>query len=103
LDQKSSQITSEARRQIEGLLTAEQLTTLKDIIFSSSAIASLMDARFREELQLNDQQKAALDRFGRETSEVGRRVPREIFTKGFALLTPEQQQKLREEVDRRGL
>jgi hypothetical protein len=102
LEQESLQIINQAREQIEALLTPEQLAALKDIVFRSWAIGSLNDAHFREELQLNDEQKTALNRFGREASELGGRLERERMTKELGVLTPEQQEKLHEELDRRG-
>ncbi len=90
------------RPQIEALLTAEQLTALRDIVYRSEAAGWLSVRQTQDELGLSQEQKASLGRLRKEWGEDHERLFQEMTEKLLAVFTPAQQEKLREEVDRRG-
>jgi hypothetical protein len=56
----------------------------------------------QEEIGLSQQQKAALKRIGQDGRERIARFNQEMSEKELGILTPQQQEKLRAEVERRG-
>jgi len=96
--EKSMRIAQDVRPQIEALLTPQQLTALKDIVLGPWAVGQLLTAQGQEEIGLSEQQKAALKRVGQDAREKHARFGQDMLD----ILTPQQQEKLRAEVDRRG-
>jgi Spy/CpxP family protein refolding chaperone len=99
--EKAARRLAEARRQVEALLTPQQLAALKELIFRSRACLMLADTGVQAELALDDRQKAALGRIylnpgGHDKSY------REAAGKSLDVLTPEQQEKYREYGHRQG-
>ena len=99
--QKCKQAAIEVRRQIELLLTAKQLTALKDIVFRTSLLAALTDSKVQEKLELNDGQNRDLVRIRQDAGDRMYQSDKARKEKILDALTPQQRQKLREALDRR--
>ncbi len=85
---KSLQIAKDVRPQIETLLTAEQLTALRDIVYRSEGAAWLSEPRTQDELGLSQEQKASLGRLRKEWDEDRERLFQEMSEKWLAVFTP---------------
>jgi len=97
--QKSAQT---ARQRIEGLLTPQQLAALKEIVFRRAAVAALTTPRVQGKIGLGQREKDALGRIWQAARESSERISREASQQCLGLLTPGQEKKLREEIDRLG-
>jgi autotransporter-associated beta strand protein len=100
--EKGPRMLQDTRRRIEALLTPQQLTALKEMIFRGTAFGMLAGPGVQEKIGLGDQQKANIQRIYQDEADKRVRLYREVQEKSFALLTPPQQKKLRAEMDRRG-
>ena len=92
----------EARRRIEALLTPQQLADLKEADFRRDASIYLGDPEVQKKIGLDDKQKAGVLQARWDASSEIARFTRENHRKVFAVLTPQQQEKLREAVERGG-
>ena len=91
----------ELRTQFEALLTPEQLTAYKELAFQNIAHSAVDDPLMLNQIGASDQQRAALQRLEMESTESNQRFIRAMGEKMLNVLTPAQQEKLREEIDRR--
>jgi predicted phage gp36 major capsid-like protein len=94
---------SDACKEIEGVLTPPQLTALAEIKIAEQGGYVLQRPTTLELLGPSDEQKAAWKRLAAESQENGRKAFLERTDKALAILTPLQQQKLREKMEREGL
>ena len=85
---------------IEALLTRPQWAAVKDIMFRETAAEVLADGFVQEKIGLSRRQQAAVKDVFRAAAERTALAEREACEKVLAILTPQQQQKLRKEVDR---
>jgi hypothetical protein len=94
----------ELRREIEDLLSPQQLAALKDSIVDAYLFMDLHpdSPDLAGKMGLSDQQIAALRRKWLDSIDEAERVLRDMQEKLFAVLTPEQEQALRREIDRSG-
>ncbi len=99
---ESAKLAKEIRQKIEALLTPEQLAALKDNQFRSQAFGWLIIPQVQDKIGLSDRQKADIYHISKDLLEKSDRFDQELFAKELGLLTPGQQEKLREELDRRG-
>ena len=95
-------LTKEVARQIESLLSRRQLAALKDIVFRETAADVLDDFSVQEKIGLTERQKAALKEISRAAIQRIRRGGAENYEKLLAILTPQQQEKLRAQLSREG-
>ena len=96
--EKATRRLAEARRQVETLLTPQQLAALKEIIFRSRASMMLADPKVQAKIALDDRQKAALGRIYQEWGDKSGRLYLEAQRKSLDVLTQPQQEKLRERI-----
>ena len=83
--------------QIEALLTPRQLTELKEITFRDVAPFFIQyEPLVQDKIGLSELQKAALQKISRDEKERAFNRDCETYEKLLALLTPQQQEKLRE-------
>ncbi len=89
-------------RQIESVLTPEQLQTLKDMSFPEQAVGLLYDATMRREIDFTAAQETGFRRLAKERLARIQEVTMERAEKLWSLLTPPQQAALPEVVKRQG-
>ncbi len=94
IETKRARLSSEVRQQIEQLLTPQQLTTLKEIVFRTTLPAALADPKVQEKMELSREQKESLARIRQESDDARFRAGQQASEKASALLTPEQREKL---------
>ena len=95
-------LPKEVAGQIETLLSRQQLAALKGIIFRETAADVLDDFSVQEKIGLSQRQKAALKEISRAAIQRIRRGGVENYKKMLAILTPEQQEKLRKQLSTDG-
>jgi hypothetical protein len=93
-----------ARRRTEAVLTSQQLAELKETVLRRRAFGTLTDPNVQAKIALNDRQKAAVQRVHEDDANHRDRlfVFEPAARKSFDLLTPQQQERLRAEVERQG-
>jgi hypothetical protein len=87
---------SELRKQFEAVLTPDQLAAYKDMAVRNIATTALRDSRVQDRVGASDEQKAALQRILDESLVNYRQSNREMGQKMLKVLTPPQQEKLRQ-------
>ena len=93
---------SEFRRQVEGLLTPQQVTALNDIRLHDKLRGLSQDRELVKKLGITEEQKVRLRRIAGEYGRIALATSREAKEKSLAVPTAAQRQKLRDELDRRG-
>jgi len=94
--QKKRQKTMEAfTKQVEGVLTKEQLAAVKEIEFQRRAGYMLRNPRVLEAIGANEKQQARLEKNRKRLSDKMRELQRKAADKALDVLTPEQMEKLR--------
>ena len=93
---------SEFCRQVEGLLTPQQATALKETRLRGWLDVLAQDPELMKKLAITEGQKVRLRRVSAAGGEGSTAAERDAKQKSLALLTAAQRQKLREELDRRG-
>ena len=91
---KFRQEANAVRKQIEQLLTAEQLTAIRQIVLQGDAAGLNQQPHMREKLGLTAQQEKELDRLAREQEEKMWQFARDAAEKALAVLSPQQRQRL---------
>ena len=90
-------LQTEVGRRIEGLLTPQQLTALKNVrVRDVSPFYVQSDPYVQDKIGLSEPQRAAMREIVRGEEEKGFNREQEIYGKLLGLLTPQQQEKLRE-------
>jgi hypothetical protein len=100
LQKEWEQLRMNCRKQIEEVLTAQQLDDCKKLVFPQMAYGMLFDPQVRKTIELAPAQK---DKVKQLRDEMGRGYQRELddkTEKAMTLLSPEQLKKLRTEVER---
>lgn len=100
--QKARRMLEAVRRRTEAVLTPQQLAALQETVFRRRAFSTLADPKVEVKIGLDDQQKAAVKRINEEPAIRQDRILREAERKLFGVLTPQQQEKIREVIDRQG-
>jgi hypothetical protein len=96
------------RKRIEAALTPEQWASCQEMAKENSIMPYLRRAMINPQdmaavdMELSDKLCADLRQIDSEYNEQAEQVYRELTDRAIAVLTPEQQEKLRAEVDRRG-
>jgi hypothetical protein len=96
------QLEGEIRRQIEALLTPQQLQTLKESSFPEQAIGLLYDAKVRREIGFGPEQEERFRVIARERLSRFQERYLEQAEKVWALMTPQQQTRLADVVKHQG-
>jgi Zn-dependent protease with chaperone function len=99
---EAAQSQKAASDAMESLLTSQQLTALKDVVFQNLALGPLLDPRNREKFGLSKGQTAALGQIMREGAEEQVQTQKRFADESVGVLTAEQRKKLRSEINRRG-
>ncbi|MBN2579802.1 MAG: hypothetical protein JXB10_12510 [Pirellulales bacterium] len=97
---KIKQLTDRVRKRIEGLLTAEQLQALKHLNFLMGSYGMLLDPQASKALELSPEQQKRIKQFRQEENRRTEKEYDKYTDQTFAVLSPEQQKKLRPEVER---
>jgi Spy/CpxP family protein refolding chaperone len=87
---------TEIRRQIEEVLTPEQVERLKQINLRARQAAALADAAVLDELDLSEAQERMLLQIRDQMEQKTRRIEQESFEKTLEVLTPQQRSRLGE-------
>jgi hypothetical protein len=85
-----------ARKQIEQLLTAEQLTAIRQMVLQGEAIGLQRQPQIREKLGLSVQQGKELNRLLDEMETKAWQFQRDAADRALALLSPQQRDKLKD-------
>jgi hypothetical protein len=99
---QESDLLEEGKKQVEAILTPQQLTTLKEIDLHRAVVLALGYPEKRKAASITEQQAADLERIAKETNEQLYRIDREMVAQALKVLSAQQQQKLREKIDQRG-
>lgn len=99
--QPSSDWEADTKKQVEAMLTPQQLTTLTEINFRRQVVLALGYPEKRKTVGITAQQEAGFHRLDTETHEQLYRIDREMLGQVLKILTPGQRQQLQAEVDRR--
>ena len=94
-------LEADAKKQVEAILTPQQLTTLNEINFRRQVALALGYPEKRKTVGVTAQQAADFQRLDKETHERLYRIDREMRGQALETLTPRQREQLREEIDRR--
>jgi hypothetical protein len=89
------------KKQVEAILSPEQLTKLNEINFRRQVVLALGYPEKQEMIGMTDQQKAALAQLETYTSEQLHHIDREMLGKALEIITPTQRKQLSAEIDRR--
>ena len=100
LQQKSQELETQLREQIKGVFTPQQWTTLKTILRQKAMVRSLENPRILEGLSFTEQQKKQLRQLREDRANILPEVGRKVGEPLLNTLTPQQRQKLSEELDR---
>lgn len=84
------------RKEVEAVLTPQQLEQLREIDFRNRAAAMLQNPRTLDRLAATGEQKERLRKLREALQEKIYQLQRQSFEESFQVLTPQQQQKLRQ-------
>jgi hypothetical protein len=99
---RQRQFEDDLRRQIEAVLTPQQLQVIKDDLFPIYAVQALYDAKTREQIGLSPKQAEAFRSVVRERLERGQEESLKNADQIWALMTPQQQTQLVDVVKHQG-
>ena len=102
LRRETWKLNKNVREKIEALLTPQQLAAVRENLFGAPGSRWPAFGEFQARIGLNEQEKAEIRRIDREFQEEYRSNVGELWKKSLEVLAPEQQEKLRAELDRRG-
>lgn len=101
VSERMKQQQQEARHEIEQILIPAQIAALRDIQFRQFAVSYLTGApQIMEKIGLSEQQKAQLTKLREEFQEKQMQLTRELAEKQMNVLTPEQKEKLKDEIQK---
>jgi len=92
---------ADAKKQVEAILTPQQLTTLNEVNFRRQVALALGHPEKRKTVGVAAQQAADFQRLDMVSHERLYRIDREMLKQALEILTSRQRQQLREEIDRR--
>jgi len=93
-------LVQDVRKRIEELLTPQQLAGLKEIVFRETVAGVLTDPFEQEKIGLSERQKDAVKKAHWAGQQRSASDARDMYDKVMAILTREQQDKVREEAGR---
>jgi Spy/CpxP family protein refolding chaperone len=94
--EKNLKRTQEIRKQVEELLSPDQLERLKQINLRTRGTAALLNPRILDELGITEAQRNRLRQLREQLQERIRQLQQETLEKTLEVLTPEQRKKLEE-------
>ncbi len=102
LKEKREAQADEIRKKIEKVLLPHQLKALQDINLRAVGASMLAQPRIAKSLSLSDDQKGKLQQLRQELMEEYQQLRKKSFEKTLQVLTPEQREKLKEQIQNRG-
>jgi hypothetical protein len=100
LERKTEELNRQLRDQIEKVFTPEQAETLKKIALQKAVLRLLKNPQTLKDINATDQQIKELDRLREERTWIYKQVSHEAGKKIVDKLSPQQREKLVEELDR---
>ncbi len=100
VSERMKQQQEETRKEVEKILMPAQLATLRDIQFRQYVSGYLWSPQIAEKIGLTEDQKTQLNKLLQEYQEKQMHLMRELVEKQLNVLTPEQKEKLKEEVQK---
>jgi Spy/CpxP family protein refolding chaperone len=100
--EKYSKRTAELRKDIEKVLLPHQISALKEVNLRAAGPGVLSNPRTLEALGVNEEQKQKLQQIRQEMFEQYQEIQKKSFEKSMDVLTPEQREKLKEQVQKTG-
>jgi Spy/CpxP family protein refolding chaperone len=97
--EKSAKQQQEIRKQVESVLRPEQMARLQELNLRMRGPYLLGSPRTMEKLNLSEDQKGRLQKVREESQQQMQKLQQETFDKSYQILTPEQQAKLKEQVE----
>ena len=101
-EESYQQLVEENRKQIEEILTPQQLSALKDFILMKETAVALLDGDILKTIGATEQQRVKLRHLFAETRKEEGRVWDEASQQALKLLTPRQHELFREKFEREG-
>ena len=102
MQEKRKKQAAAIREEVKKVLLPHQLKAIQDINFRSVGPSMLSQPRTAEALGISQEQKAKIAEVRKEMMENYRQMQKESFEKILGLLTPEQREKLKEQIQHRG-
>ncbi len=87
------------KKQVEAILTPQQLTTLNEIDFRRQVVLALGYPEKRKTVGITAQQEALFQKLGEECRRQLYRIDREMRGRVVAILTPQQRKHLQDQID----
>lgn len=100
--EKYTKRAADLRKAVEAVLLPQQVKALKDINLRTSGPWALGNPRTQDSLGLSEDQKQRLQEIRQKMFDDVQEVQKKSFEKSLEVLTPEQREKLKEEVQKRG-
>ena len=98
--ERMKQLQDDIRKEVEKILMPAQIATLQDLQFRQMATGYLWAPQMADKIGLTEQQKSQLDQLRQEYQQKQAQLMRELAEKQLNVLTPEQKQKLKEEIQK---
>lgn len=99
LRERAKELAQVARTKVESVLTPQQVAALQKIDFRMRAPALLTNPRSHEQLGLSEEQRQRLRKIFDEAQEKLQKLQRETADQALGLLSPDQVDKLRQQLD----
>lgn len=93
---KNEKRMREIRKQVEQVLSPEQLGLLRQVHLRTRGAAALANPKILDQLEVTDEQKEKLRQIREQTQEKIRQLQREMLEKTLEVLSPQQRKKLEE-------
>lgn len=100
LSDRMKQVQEEIRKEVEKILLPAQIDAIRDIQFRQYATGYLWAPQVAEKIGLTEEQKNQIHKLRQEYQEKQMQLMRELVEKQLDVLTPEQKQKLKEEIQK---
>jgi len=97
---QAGQLTRNARRRAEAILTPQQLQAVEKIAFQLAAAGALSDPALQEKLGLNKEQRQRLNAVYEKAGEKMQQLQRDTATQVMQLLDEEQAAELKKQIER---
>ena len=99
LNEQAQALDRAARRKVETVLTPQQIETLKKIDFQLQVPAILTNPSSPDQLGLSEEQRQRMRQVFEEAQEKLQLIQRETAGLALGVLTPEQKEKLRQQIE----
>lgn len=100
VSERAKQRTEDLRKEVEKVLIPSQIEALRDLNLRTYGQYMLMQPRIMEAVGLNEEQKTKLQKLREEFTQKQQQLQKEMMDEQFKLLTPEQKERLKEEMQK---